>query len=74
MGLCLSKDLGAAAAAVTTPEAAQAWFVSAANQDKEGAKQRLFCLPWEGGSSLGFNHWQVPFTEVVAVELPGRMG
>lgn len=86
MGLCLSKDATATAGASTAPtgpldvEQARAWFVAAASASKptattpDAAQQRLICLPWEGGSALAFNHLVVPFTEVVAVELPGRMG
>lgn len=78
MGLCLSKGAAAATAAAASAgpmeaDAAKAWFVTASKLQPD-AKQRLLCLPWEGGSSLAFNHWLVPFTEVVAVELPGRMG
>lgn len=75
MGLCLSKDAGVAAAATTgalDADSARVWFV--ASKPVPEATQRLICLPWEGGSSLAFNHLVVPFTEVAAVELPGRMG
>lgn len=75
MGLCLSKGGAAAGNAGNLDggvDAAKAWFVTA--KPVPDAKQRMLCLPWEGGSSLAFNHWLVPFTEVVAVELPGRMG
>lgn len=73
MGLCLSKDAGGASAGASLDaDVARAWFV--APKPVPEATQRLICLPWEGGSSLAFNHLVVPFTEVVSVELPGRMG
>jgi hypothetical protein len=76
MGLCLSKAAangGGSEGGAAAAEAAEAWFVT--SKPMPDAKQRLFCLPWEGGGSLAFSsHWVVPFTEVVAVEAPGRMG
>ncbi len=83
MGKCLSKDAAAASGAgaglsssgatgAGSAGGAATWFVTA--KPVPDAKQRLFCLPWEGGSSLAFNHWVLPFTEMVAVEVPGRMG
>ena len=39
------------------------------------ARMRLFCLPYAGGGSSIYSHWQADFPEdieVCAVELPGR--
>jgi natural product biosynthesis luciferase-like monooxygenase protein len=49
------------------------WF----SRSTVDAPVRLFCLPYAGGNSTAFRHWQqllAPHVEVVPVRLPGRLG
>jgi medium-chain acyl-[acyl-carrier-protein] hydrolase len=42
---------------------------------RPGARVRLFCFPWAGGSAVAFRRWAVtlpPEVELCAVEYPGR--
>lgn len=52
---------------------ADLWF--AKSPPKPGARVRLFCFPYAGGSALTFRGWPAalsPEVEVLAVQLPGR--
>jgi surfactin synthase thioesterase subunit len=33
----------------------------------------MVCMAWAGGNSTSYRNWDLPDTEVIFVELPGRL-